>query len=962
MDSEDARMQRTTAALRNTGIDVLGEVPWGTHCCQFYHTRQDLLDILVPYFRVGLLSNEYCVWVVADPLDVAAAEAALGTEITNLDEYIARGQIEILPSEEWYFRPPAFNGREVLAAWLSRLDEAIDRGFDGMRIAGSICRIDKALWPALNAYEQEANKSLGNRRVLAICSYPLEHCGASQIIDLMADHRSALVKRNGRWEDLQDWRSVAEELASLAKFPIQNPNPVIRISKEGLVCYRNSAGLRLADWCGCDGNVASREAHQLVLAALSHGKPQLAEIQCAGRTYTLTVAPVAELGYANIYGLDTTDRNAAEREIRQQAQKLAKRVRELHCLYALSTLVSEVSHPLPEILRRACLLLPPAWQNPQLACARITCNGVEYATDDFEVTPCRQTADILVSGRTIGSIDVCYRLGDSSLQDDVFLPEERDLLGTVAILLGNFIERKMADEARAQAERKYRTLVEDIPAITYIASLDPASTTQYVSPQIRKMLGYSPEDYAADPDIWCKQLHTEDREHVLGEVARAQRTGEPLSIEYRMLTRDGREIWFIDQARIVADSGGNPQYILGVMYNITDRKLLEEELRQAQKMEAVGKLAGGIAHDFNNILQAIMGYVEMLRLRLSEQDESLEDLAMIGTAAGRAAQLVRQLLGFARKKTTKAVPVDIHALITEATQLLSRTFPKSIAITTRFDATSAIITGDPNQFLQVLLNLSVNARDAMPAGGTLSFATEAIDSDQACCKAHPARQPGRYIRLTVSDTGCGIARGVRDRIFEPFFTTKEPGEGSGMGLAVVYGIVQSHKGEIGVHSEEGRGTTFRILLPLAATAGAESQPEHTAASGQAAAPEHGRGRVLLVDDDHLVRGVTARMLESIGYHVIAASCGQEAIEHYRRNPAAIDLAIIDLAMPQLDGCETFRTLRQINPAIRAILATGYDRDSAAQTMIDEGMLGLVQKPFDVHELSRAIEEALAANG
>ena len=952
MDSEDARTQHTPTALRDTGIDVLGQVPWGTHCCQFYHTRQDLLDILVPYFRAGLLSNEYCIWITAEPLDVVAAESALRTEIPDLDEHIARGQIEMRSGEEWYFCKPVFDAQEIIATWLSRLKAAIDRGFDGTRIAGNIGRIDKTLWPAFNAYEQEANKSFRNRRVIAICSYSLEFCGASEILDIMADHRSALVKRHGRWEDLQDWRSVAEELASLAKFPSQDPNPVMRISKEGLVCYRNNASLKLADWCGRDGRKASHEAHHLVLKALARNKDQLAEIQCGDRTYTLTVAPIAELGYVNIYALDTTERNAAEREIKKQTHALSKRVQELHCLYALSTLVAEVSHPLLEVVHQACLLLPPAWQYPARACARIICSGAEFATDNFKLTRCRQTANVFASGRRVGSIDVCYRHG-CRLGNEPFLPEERDLLDTAALLLGNFIERKNAEEARVQAEQKYRALVEDIPAITYIATLDPESNAQYISPQVDEMLGIPHEEYMADADIWRKQLHPEDRDRVLAEVARMHRTGEPLSIEYRMLTRDGRELWFIDQARVVADTAGKPQYLLGVMYNITDRKLLEGELRQSQKMEAVGKLAGGIAHDFNNILQAILGYVDVLKTRLGDQDESLDDLMMIETAAGRAAQLVRQLLGFARKDTSKAVPVDLHALIRESIQLISRTFPANISIGARFDAASAVVTGDPNQLLQVLLNLSVNARDAMPSGGTLAFATEIIDCDQVCCVTQPGLQPGRHIRLAVSDTGCGMPCGVRERIFEPFFTTKKPGEGSGMGLAAVYGIVKRHNGEIHLHSEEGRGTTFHIRLPLAETAAVEPRPK------RAAAPVQGRGRVLVVDDDNLVRNVTVRMLESIGCQVVAAACGGEAIEHYRRDPAAIDLAIIDLAMPQMDGCETFRMLRQINPAIRAILSTGYDRDSASEIMIEEGMLGLVQKPFDVQELSRAVEDALS---
>jgi signal transduction histidine kinase/ActR/RegA family two-component response regulator len=378
----------------------------------------------------------------------------------------------------------------------------------------------------------------------------------------------------------------------------------------------------------------------------------------------------------------------------------------------------------------------------------------------------------------------------------------------------------------------------------------------------------------------------------------------------------------------------------------------EEQLRHSQKMEAVGTLAGGVAHDFNNILTGILGHAELLKSKSKPGDTAYRAAEIIEKAGRRAADLTRQLLGFARKGKHQTIPVDVHATIKEVIGLLFHTIDKKISITLDIHATQALLLGDPGQIQQVILNLAVNARDAMPDGGSLLFKTEMVTLDEEYHRKHPDVVPGRYLELTITDTGHGIPREVMGRIFEPFYTTKEPGKGTGMGLAMVYGIVRNHGGSIEVKSEVGTGTTFTIHLPMSAQTIAD--PEVAVGIGAT----HGSGNILIVDDEEVVRNLSREFLSSLGYSVALCIDGQEAVDYYATGPKDIDLVLIDMVMPRMNGRDCFRHLKKINPAVKAILLSGYGLNATVQEAMDEGMFAFIEKPYQLNDLSEVVARAL----
>ncbi|MFZ1375050.1 MAG: response regulator [Geothrix sp.] len=388
---------------------------------------------------------------------------------------------------------------------------------------------------------------------------------------------------------------------------------------------------------------------------------------------------------------------------------------------------------------------------------------------------------------------------------------------------------------------------------------------------------------------------------------------------------------------------------LGLEAEMAERKLTEERLRQSEKMQAVGQLAGGVAHDFNNQLTPILGYSEMLLNRLD--DPVLQKYAShIRTAATRAADLTNQLLAFSRKGNYISVTVDIHKVIAEVIALLEHSLDKRIEIRQQLEANPHTVLGDPTQIQNALLNLAVNARDAMPGGGKLTFTTSVVE--QQADPADPESLAGRYLEVCVVDTGTGMTAETQRHLFEPFFTTKPVGEGTGLGLAAVHGAVKNHHGRVRVESQLGVGSTFAVRLPLLenAEAGPEGEPAPATVQGQA--------RILLVDDEDLVRQIASDLLRSFGYKVTTCENGEEAVGYYRQSWEHIDLVILDMVMPRMGGRETFTAMRNINPKIKAILVSGHSLGGEAQQVLDEGGLAWVQKPFNRTQLSRQVAEAL----
>ncbi|MDD5154691.1 MAG: response regulator, partial [Desulfovibrionales bacterium] len=398
---------------------------------------------------------------------------------------------------------------------------------------------------------------------------------------------------------------------------------------------------------------------------------------------------------------------------------------------------------------------------------------------------------------------------------------------------------------------------------------------------------------------------------------------------------------------------GEKEMALLIMDDITRYKKLETQFFQAQKMESIGLLAGGVAHDFNNLLTGITGYASLLLNKLDKDRPEYTYVANIDQAGGRAAELIQQLLTFGRKVPTNPKPFQLNSLIEETRNLLLRTIPKSIAIETYLDTGLSITEADPVQIQQVVMNICINARDAMPNGGRLIIETINAGLDETYCNNHHGVLPGRYVCIAISDTGIGMSREVTERIFEPFFTTKGLGKGTGLGLSVVYAIVKNHRGFINVYSEIGRGTMFKIYLP----AGGETRQEMEEKIKNLPT---GDETILIIDDEPLVLSVAQNILEDFGYKVIPVSDPREALGMYQKQQQDIDLVILDLIMPQIGGMECLDKLLGINPGVKVMLTSGYSANGHGKEAMRPELKGFIRKPFQVAEFLTAVRKALDA--
>ena len=530
---------------------------------------------------------------------------------------------------------------------------------------------------------------------------------------------------------------------------------------------------------------------------------------------------------------------------------------------------------------------------------------------------------------------------------DVVRVPMRDATGRVTGLCG--IARDITERTRAQ-ETQNRLAAAIEQATEAVVITDTLGVVQYVNPAFERITGYAREETVGRSGMDVPGQPNEPA--VYAAIAQTLGRGEAWQGRIVTFRKDGSPCEVEGTLSPVRDAQGRICNHVGVLRDVTQETQLERQVQQLQRLEAIGRLAGGVAHDFNNLLAGILGHAELLRLASQPGDPVARAVDVIEAAAQRAAQLTAQLLGFARQGRTQTVTVDINQTIQEVVDLLGRTIDKSITVHRRLAAEAPLTSGDPAQMQQVVLNLAINARDAMPEGGELTFATEEVELDPIFCSQHAGLQPGPYVVVTVADTGCGIPEEVRGRIFEPFVTTKEPGEGTGMGLAMVYGIVKNHGGAVTVYSEVGRGTTFHIYLPAASVEADEGPPDWEPA------PVVGAGRILVVDDEDVVRNVVAAMLRHLGYDVVTAADGQEAVEYYQQRRDGIDLVLVDMMMPRMGGRDCFRALRDLDPAVRVVISSGYGLDGAIEGLLSDGVLGFVQKPYRVRQLSEVVAEAL----
>jgi len=495
----------------------------------------------------------------------------------------------------------------------------------------------------------------------------------------------------------------------------------------------------------------------------------------------------------------------------------------------------------------------------------------------------------------------------------------------------------------AESEKKYQILIDNADESIFIIQDD---VIKFPNPRTIELFAYPKEEIAHIPFI--DLVLDEDRGVILGQpqqIAGAKKI-IPTST-FRIMRRSGETVW-VDMNAVSIEWGDKPGFLV-FLRDVTEKKRMEAELIQAQKMEAIGTLAGGIAHDFNNILMGILGYTSLMLLNTEPDNTSHERLKSIEHLVESGADLTKQLLGFARGGKYEVKPTDVNELVRRSSEIFGRT-KKEITIHRNYQKDLYIADVDRGQIEQVLLNLFVNAWQAMPGGGDLYLETSNVTLDEIYTRLHSIN-PGNYVKISVTDNGTGMDQATQRRIFEPFFTTKGMGLGTGLGLASAYGIIKNHGGIINVYSEVGRGTTFTIYLPASTREIFEEKiiPAEAKKSTES---------VLIVDDQDMILAVARDMLKALGYKVFTAQGGKEALAIYNENKESIDVVILDMIMPSMSGGETFDKLKAINPDVKVILSSGYSINGQATKIMQRGCNGFIQKPFNIKELSQKIREVL----
>jgi len=547
------------------------------------------------------------------------------------------------------------------------------------------------------------------------------------------------------------------------------------------------------------------------------------------------------------------------------------------------------------------------------------------------------------------------------LGPDIFETWTRLLVLCLFIIFGSHFQytynkRRIVDEALRESEEKYRNILESIEEGCF--EIDLEGNLTFFNDPLCRILDFDRDELEGQNTIvFTTRDSAKKVDRILKQV---KNTGEPVHVtDYDAVKKSGEIVPLELSASLIKNAEDQPVGFRGMLRDVSERKRSEEEkrkletqLQQAQKMESIGTLAGGIAHDFNNILMGVQGNASLMLLKIDHNHPNHEKIKNIERYVQNGTELTKQLLGFARRGKYHLKATNLNEIIETSSTLFGRT-KKEIQIHRKFSDDLWAVEVDQGQIDQVLLNLYVNAWQAMPEGGDLFLETENVTLDKNYVQPYKV-EPGRYVKISVADNGVGIQKEDQERIFEPFFTTKEMGRGTGLGLASVYGIVKSHGGYINVYSEKGQGTRFTIYLPA-------SEKEVVDEKERIIPLVRGRGTILLIDDEEMIVDVGQELLRELGYKVVVAKSGSEAIEAYKKKYPQIDLVIMDMIMPGMGGGEAYDRLKQINPEVKVLLSSGYSVDGQATKILDRGCDGFIQKPFNMKQLADKIRSIIGNN-
>jgi signal transduction histidine kinase len=739
-------MQLSTQAMRRTGLEVLGDRPWGSHFCVFYDTDEDLIDMLVPYFKAGIESNELCFWVLSDSLTEEEAWRALNQDIPDTDRPLIRKSMEFMRSEDCYLKQGVFDLNRVTEEWGARLKRALDSGYDGIRVSGYAGWPRTREWPNFWKYEGSLNESIADQRMIVLCTYSLNGSSGFDILDVAHTHQCALSRRIGKWQIIET-AALKEAKEEIERLNVELEQRVIDRTR-----------------------------------ALRRSEAYLAEAQ--------------HLSHTGSFGWNTS------------------------------------------------------------------------------------SAEIWWSAET-------FR----------------------------------------------------------IFEFDPAGP-----PDLARML---------------QQTHPQDRAFLEQTLQRARHEKTDFDLEYRLQMPDGSVKHLQVVARASLDESNHVEFV-GAVMDITRRRRAEEaqrvqerarlemlrQLQQAAKMEAVGRLAGGIAHDFNNILGAIVGYGELAQNNLGEGSAVRRQVDQMMHAGARGKALVDRILAFSHSGMGDRVPLHVQSVVEETLELLTPSLPLDVRFERRLDAVDAAVLGDATQLHQLTMNLCMNAVQAMARGGVLTVTLDRVTVGERRLLSHGTLYAGHYVRLKVSDTGSGIPPAVLERIFDPFFTTKPVGDGTGLGLALVHGIVADFGGEIDVETQIGAGTTFTIWLP------ASGETPRLLTESPADVPRGHGETVMVVDDERPLVALAEETLAELGYEAVGFDSSIAALQAFSAEPLRFDLVLTDERMPDLTGTELARQIRQLRPDISIILMSGYSDRQLSEHAQAVGIIDVLHKPLVRRDIAEPVARAL----
>jgi PAS domain S-box-containing protein len=973
-----ARAPLEPGELRRTGISAIGDVPWGTHFCHFYQDKQDLIDTLVPYFKAGLENHEFCMWVTSEPLGSAEAKAALAANLEGLETYLANGQLEIL-DPEWYTCGGKFESDQVLQNWVGRLEAASRRGFSGLRLTGNPSWLKKPEWHGFIEYEACVDGLIGQRRILAICSYALSKCDALQVMDVISNHAFALVKRAGKWEVIRHEDTVIQKNRLSAVLEAL-PTGVAVTDAEGGRVQSNAAFKQV--WSGPVPGAHAVEDYAAFKAwwldsgkqvqpeewasarAVQKGETVVnQEMQIerfdGSRAFVLNSAAPIRDAQGRISGSAVAITDITKLKHAEEAQRESEsRFR------ALVTATSDAFYRMSSDWKMMFYLRGRDFIPDTLEPSNTWLQKYIHSDDQPYVT-----AAIDEAIRTKSNFELEYRvrrvdgsLGWTFSRAIPIQNAESEIIewfGTAT----DITERKRAEEALRRSEARWNATIENLEAGVIIATTDSEQVI-YRNPAARAMHGFTREQGGLGPlqEMWkIFELWTaEGRLLTLDEwPMRRIKRGETMNrVELRLRRPDQGWEKIISYSGALVESAIGERLMFVSTQDLTDQRKAEQALRESEKLESLGTLASGIAHDFNNLLGAVLAQSELAAVGLAAGSPPDEELETIREVAIRGSDIVRQLMIYAGKESDVLEYIDISNTVKEMYGLLKSAISKLATLVTDLSEHLPPIKARPAQLRQVLMNLVVNASDAIQdSNGVIRVSTQRVtlgsSNDDATTED---LAEGDYVQLEVSDTGSGMSHEVQARIFDPFFSTKSPGRG--LGLPVIHGIVRSLRGTIRVESEVGKGTTFQILLPSLGnaapftcdTAGGKEQELYRSLEAT----------VLLVEDEAPLRLAVQKMLGMAGFTVLEAADGVEAIALLHLKAARIDLLFLDITLPGCSSHEVLREAVEIWPQIKVILTSAYSEEMATAGLTASQIRGFVRKPFQLSTLLSTLRNALSS--